>query len=333
MGIEGGSVFPLGLTEIDGERYGPLEHPGDSFAYDIFSQAAQAVRRPVGLDPLDGLQAERMIAVGQSQSAYYLVSYYNAVNPLMDIFDGYIIHSRGGTSAPLSQAPQPGVLAPALVRLREDQAEPVIMLQTETDLFSGLQYLPARQPDSDSIRLWEVAGSAHSDAYTALKGASDQGNNPAIAEVISTTTARAPFIECQFPINDGPTHWVAKAAVSAMNQWVAGEAEAPRGPRLQVNGDQSGFELDQYGNALDGIRTPYVDAPVAALSGLGQPNDGFCDLFGTTDLFTDAELLLLYPSRQAYIDAIDNTSDAAVASGFLLPKDADLIKSQARTGE
>jgi hypothetical protein len=106
VGIDGGGPFGLPLKTVDSERYGDLDHPGDSFAYDIFSQAAQAVRRPVGLDPMEGLKVERMIAVGQSQASFHLTSYYNAINPTLDIFDAYLVHSRARNSAPLSQQPQ-----------------------------------------------------------------------------------------------------------------------------------------------------------------------------------------------------------------------------------
>ena len=35
----------VGLCEWDPERYGSLHHPGDAFCYDIFSQAARALRQ------------------------------------------------------------------------------------------------------------------------------------------------------------------------------------------------------------------------------------------------------------------------------------------------
>lgn len=48
-GVEGaGSVVgltPMPLKEIDPQRYGSLVHSGDSFSYDIYSQATQAIRR------------------------------------------------------------------------------------------------------------------------------------------------------------------------------------------------------------------------------------------------------------------------------------------------
>ncbi|MDX1736381.1 MAG: alpha/beta hydrolase domain-containing protein, partial [Halioglobus sp.] len=70
VGIEGSDrgLVPLHLKAVNPDRYGSLVHPGDSFSYDIFSQAAQAVREPVGIDPLGGLDAQYLIAYGESQS-------------------------------------------------------------------------------------------------------------------------------------------------------------------------------------------------------------------------------------------------------------------------
>ncbi len=334
VGIEGGGAFDLPLKIIDQQRYGALQHPGDSFSYDIFSQAAQAVRHPVGLDPLDGLSVERMIAVGQSQSAFRLVTYVNAIHPMLELFDGFVIHSRSNGSAPLSQLPQADLATPETVFIREDLPEPVLTLQTETDIFR-LGSVSQRQPDSGAIRLWEVAGSAHSDVYTTIKGPIDRGDDPTVADVISNNDARPPFISCPLPVNDGPGHWVARAAVAAVDNWVRSGEAAPAAPLLALNPQGTDFLYDQFGNVQGGVRTPYVDAPVARLSGDGQPpaNAAFCGLFGTTELFDAATLGVLYPTRQAYIEAIDNATDESVAAGFLLPKDAQLIKARARTSD
>ncbi len=144
-GIEvSGAPFAIPLKTLDVERYGSLHHPGDSFSYDIFSQAAQAVRNPVGLDPLEGLQVQRMIAVGQSQSASRLVTYVNAVHPTIDLFDGFIIHSRGCRSSQLSQSPQVEVATPDPAYIRTDIPEPVLALQSQTDAIGAAGLPPAR---------------------------------------------------------------------------------------------------------------------------------------------------------------------------------------------
>jgi len=116
-----------------------------------------------------------------------------------------------------------------------------------------------------------------------------------------------------------------------LNQWISSGQAPASAPRLSLNSDGTAFDLDEFGNAKGGIRTPYVDAPVAVLSGLGQKSDSFCRLYGTTALFDEATLARLYPDRASYVNAIDKATDAAVDAGYLLPPDAALIKQRART--
>jgi hypothetical protein len=333
VGIEGGGgAFNLSLKTVDPGRYGSLHHPGDSFSYDVFSQVGQAVRAPDGLDPLDGLRPARVIAIGESQSAFRLVTYINAVHPLVRLYDGFLVHSRGGGGAALSQAPEPDVSAPAVARIRTDLAEPVLTYQTETDLIT-LGYLPSRQPDSERFRLWEVAGTAHADTYTVVVGFTDKGDTPVGAELLIVAAPIPGFIECDTPINSGPQHFVLKAAVHALDRWVRGDGAPPIAPRLEVSGDPAQFVHDDLGNVVGGIRTPAVDVPIATLSGLGQTGGSFCRIFGTT-VELDAETLAdLYPTHDAYVDAVSESADSAVAAGFIRPADAELIKQAAEEAD
>jgi hypothetical protein len=83
-----------------------------------------------------------------------MVTYIDAVHPLVDVYDGFLVHSRSAGGAPLSQAPQPDVAVPSPSPVRDDLAAPVLVFQTETDVsFSNLN---ARQPDSDRQRPREV---------------------------------------------------------------------------------------------------------------------------------------------------------------------------------
>ncbi len=338
-GIQGGgsfSVIDLPLKTFDPTRYGTLHHPGDSYSYDIFSQAAQAVRHPQNIDPLGGLTIKAMIATGESQSAYRMTTYVNAIAPLARLFDGFMIHSRPFGSAALSELPQAVINAPNTVFVR-DVGVPVMTLETESDLLS-LQYYSNRQADSDKFRLWEVAGTAHADTYT-LSGLFDVGIDPTLAQVSSVTNIVPGLINCDLPVNSGPQHhFVADAAFTALNRWVTTGVPPAFAPRLSIAGSPPAFVLDASGNVQGGIRTPYVDVPVAKLSGLGQPGsmetithggNSFCFLFGTTTLFDSATLSALYPSHASYVAAVNASTDSAVAQGFLLATDAELIKKAA----
>jgi hypothetical protein len=122
---------------------------------------------------------------------------------------------------------------------------------------------------------------------------------------------------------------VGKAAFRALERWVGGGPAPRRAPRLVVEGDPPGFVLDEHGNALGGIRTSYVDAPTATLSGLGQSGSSFCFIFGTTVPLPAATLRALYPSNAEYVARVAEANDRAVRGGFLLREDADLIEAWA----
>ncbi|TDG14128.1 hypothetical protein E2F43_11670 [Seongchinamella unica] len=325
VGIEGSEngLLPLHLKAVNPERYGSLVHPGDSYSYDIFSQVVQALREPADIDPLDGLIPQRLIAYGESQSAGRLTAYVNALQPLYNSFDGYMIHSRGGFSAPLSQAPLPDIPAPEATRIRTDVNVPVMTFQTETDVVF-LGFTPARQEDTDMIRTWEVAGTAHGDIYTFVTGRDDTVGDPRFASVIEENSVLG-FISCDQPINNGPHHYVFNTAVRALDAWVTSGELPPPSPRLEINDDGSDYLYDETGNALGGIRTPYVDAPSAILRGEPNTGAGFCRLFGTTKLLSAAEMATRYVDESGYVEAVKDATEAAVNEGFLLREDADAI--------
>jgi hypothetical protein len=337
VGIEGGgSLLPIpglpdtSLKGFDPGRYSSLTHPGDSFSYDIFTQAGRLLRTKGTIDPLGGLKPKRVIAAGESQSAFRLVTYVNAVDPLARVYDGFLIHSRGGGGAALSEVPEPAIAVPSMAPIRDDVRVPVLTFQTETDLMT-LGYLSNRQPDSDKFRLWEVPGTAHADTYTLKVGATDQGDDPSVADIVITSAPIPGIIECDVPINSGPQHFVLNAAIAALNDWVTDSSKLPpKALRLETAGAPAAYVLDDNGNVKGGIRTPYVDAPTAALSGLGQSGTGFCLIFGTTVPFDAAKLASLYKTHAAYVDAVNQATDAAVASGFILAPDAALIKAAAK---
>jgi hypothetical protein len=143
-----------------------VNHPGDVFSYDIFSQAGAAVRGDGnGVNPFAGYHVKRLLGIGESQSAFRLTTYVDAVHPLSRVYDGFLINSRGGEAAPLGdqQLGRNDPNVPDGVRIRTDIDVPVLTFQTETDLVA-LGFTPARQPDSKNLRLWEVAGTSHGDA-------------------------------------------------------------------------------------------------------------------------------------------------------------------------
>jgi hypothetical protein len=205
----------------------------------------------------------------------------------------------------------------------------VLVLQSETDVVS-LGGGRAGQDDGEQIRLWEVAGAAHADSYLLVAAGQDSGSLSAaeLARHLNTTALPAPMATDQ-PINRGPQqHYVGQAALRHLERWVTDGVAPPPAGRLQLDGD--GLALDNAGNARGGVRTPWVDVPLAVLSGLGQTGDGFAFLFGRTAPFDAATRSRLYPGGKAdYLTRFRAALQSAIDAGFLLEDDQAEIEALA----
>jgi len=346
VGVEGGASLlgiDVSLKTQDPARYACLSHPGDAFSYDIYSQIGRLVT-----DVVHGLDVEHVVAVGESQSAMFLTTYVNAVDPLARAYDGFLVHSRFASAAPLdglsifeeADAAQAGV--PEVVAFRDDLRVPLVAVITETDLFGAVRhgYYFARQPDNQWLRVWEIAGAAHADNYTIQVAPIDCGS--ALLDDIVAAYAPTNMLMGQqlgHCINFAPQHhYVVQAALAALNTWVRTGEPAPGAPPIMVReADQPEPILDSNGVARDGVRTPWVDVPVARTSGVLAPGDTpgniMAAIFGSGEPFDAATLRRLYPGGRAeYLDRFTAALDKAIQSGFILPADrAEILELAAAT--
>ena len=319
IGVEGGpvlvaapgagSVAGKGLKKLDPARYATLHHPGDGYSFDIYTQVARALRP--GGPPLGDIVPKEILAVGESQSAFALTTYYDGVQPLTHAFDGFLVHSRGSGNLPLVGPGKYADIASGLgataAVFRTDLDAPVLDLQSEADVTGVLHSAQVRQPDNDHFRLWEVAGTAHADVH--LLG------------------PIAKLINCGAAINNGPMYIVADAVLHSLDDWVSTGKLPPKAPRLELtNGNNGAARRDADGIALGGIRTPPVDVPVDVLSGIPGPNsDLLCILLGSTKALPATRLAQLYPSRSVYQQRYGADADKVIKAGFVLAADRDAL--------
>ncbi|BBZ42680.1 alpha/beta hydrolase domain-containing protein [Mycobacterium conspicuum] len=336
VGVDGGVSLmgiDMSLKAQDASRYGRLIHPGDAYAFDIFSQVAGVVR---GGGLLGDLQPRHVIALGESQSAVFLTTYINAVDPLAKAYDGFLVHSRFGPAAPLDGSSLIEELQrpsgeQAAVPFRRDLRVPVVTIITETDLFGENPpgYYAARQPDNDWLRVWEIPGTAHADNYTIQVAAIDTGSAP--LDDLAAAYAPTKMLmgqELGHYINFAPQHhYVLQAALAALTTWVATGEAAPRAPALEVRKAEAPQPVpDGHGVAQGGVRTPWVDVPVARTSGIIPPEAAaesvMAWLFGCGEPFDAATLSRLYPGGATeYLERFTAALDTAIKSGFILEAD------------
>jgi len=279
-----------GLKAWSPSRYGTLDVTqgdmirDDALSYDIFSQAAQAVRSPVGVDPMGGLDVQRIFAIGAGGR---LVIYHNSIHPLAGVFHAFLVGFAGG-------------------QLRTDLDVKVFNLLSETSIAGGQVAL---QPDSEHFRRWEVAGTATHDFYLQQELAP--------LEVRDLGSSPPPACDRQ-PFSRIPLYFVGNAATEQLVRWVEDNIQPPSAPEIEV---VSGvIARDSFGNALGGIRLSQHAVPTATNTGVnsGPP---FCSLFGSYQPFDAATLAELYPNHGTYISQVTHTAHDNLKSGFIVLED------------
>lgn len=343
------------------DRYAAVFHPGDSFSYDIFSQAAKAIRAPGAIKPLGALtqRVRSVLADGESQSAGRMITYYNAIQPLANVYDGFIIHSNGAGAA-LSQsfagmipfpsqaipAPNgvpatPDIPVPPTAFLRGDIAAPVLFVNTESDVGPALGggFSVHQQPDSLRFRLWEVAGTSHADQYLLATARADS---------VKSGGGQSP--ECgNPPINNGPGNYSMNAAIHALRLWVEVGVVPATAARFNMTISPSTVQATinrdpATGLAIGGLRLPQIAVPTSTHTGerpLGAlAASPFCFLFGASDPWNgdsdawdgqagfdpsptpEPTLSASYRNRGDYVSKVVASAWHSVLRGHLRPVDA-----------
>lgn len=305
----------LSLDAPDTDAQGkPIDAPnagglgGDVLAWDVWTQVGQEIRAG---KVLKGLKVKRIIASGQSQSALKLTTYYNSVQPLGPVYDGYIFYDRAGA-------------------LRTDIATKTIAIGTE--FFNDFRGPPPQ--DTATHRWWEIAGASHN-SYREIAGYVDpsfrqdganrdaRGNPLTLSEVIPASQCAVTPIWSRVP-----NGFVLSAAFDAMKAWLATGAAPPSRDRLIL--DENGkLRRDAEGMVSGGIRTATYTVPNAINVGVNT-GGGFCRLVGSHKDFTDTQMCARYKSAQNYVNELAKALDENVTQGVLLRADADTLLREAK---
>jgi len=182
----------------------------------------------------------------------------------------------------------------------------------------------SRQDDTDTFRLWESAGTAHGDVYS-LAGLWDKGDNALFARLLENSWALPGFIQCENIINGNPFHhMLTNAAYHSLDLWIRTGTPPSSAQRLETQGNPLQIVRDEHGNAMGGIRSPYVDIPIATYNGIGKGHLA-CQLFGSMHVFDRSKLESIYFDGASYVEAVEESTNRLIDQGFLLPADAELI--------
>lgn len=293
--------------------------------WDMLTDMAEILRTDAEIIPSG--KKRYLYLFGWSQSAVYMYTYLNYFafsDTGKSVFDGYL--AAGGVHVvvvPLNQNDY-GKENDIRRNMVTYMPVPFISVQTESENahFDGLK---ARQEDSDEedlkYRIYEIAGATHDTKFSLLDYyAADQD-----MERTGFKPGYHQFLD-EYP-NDYPYEYCFYAIYRMLFSWVREGICPPHGERIAVDSDGEN-KKDALGNAVGGVRTPFLDVPIAAYhpySAIKREN-GVIDkhgLFGHTEPFSKYKFEKLYGTIENYRKLVEQSAKEQAAKGFLLPKDIE----------
>ena len=307
VGVSAQRVGVDALKAWSPSRYGALDVTqggtvtDDGLSYDIFSQAGQAIRNPVGINVLGNLKPRTFIATGESQSAGRLATYANSVMPLGNVWDGVLLLSAFGSL------------------MRTDLQVPVFKVLFEWDIETG--EAAVRQPDTSVFHRWEVAGTAHVDHHLRLS------REPLELRDNGTSSEATLAPQCGVP-NIGsrvPNHFVVDAAYDQLVRWIREGTPPPPSPLFEMAsigpGSSSVIARDTNNMAKGAIRLSQMAVPIAANVGENS-GPSACARWGYSLPFDIATLDSMYGSHTRYVNSVFDVTLGNLDRGFILKPDA-----------
>ena len=310
----------------------PTGEPG--LEWDIISQVGALLRSGNASSPLAGFNVEHVY--GTAQTGGDLPGYINAIAPLAKlssgkpVFDGYLVKDSGSPGRINQCAVKPAEGDPRSID--RPPHVPIIRVLAQDDSFVFGYFHPYERPDSDDpndlYRLYEVPG-----PNEAMLGVYQSLSYSDIMAFKGEIPTRCPVA---LP-NDYPFRYVLDGAFANLDRWVRTGKAPPRAERIQLTMAgkvPTAYATDEFGNIKGGVRTPYVDVPIATyVTGCPTSAQGFNVQFardrGYKLPFDASRLKSLYPTHQDYVNKVNAEVDRMLQDGWLTQMDAGKIKAEA----
>lgn len=286
------------------QRYAAISLPDAGQANEILAQVGALLKSNGPTSPLNGMPVRRLFMMGTSQSAGTLRGYLPAhaewrMPDGKPIYDGYLPTSTAGMPIPKVDVP-------------------LIQIATQTEVNGGAAKGSVyRRPDGDApgdqFRLYEIAGMPHNDSR----------ENP--------TYSPDP---CKMPVTRFPVGAMMALGLHHLIEWVDKGTAPPRADRIIV--ENGALALDEHGNARGGVRSTYVDIPVAKY---GVPNnadpkpgtrdDFYCNIAGYETPLAGDRLRALHTDTATYRRKVQQRLDELTKAGWFLAEYSDQVTGDA----
>jgi hypothetical protein len=297
--------------------------PEKGLLWDFISQVGALLKSGSPSNPLSEFDVEYLYATGFSQTGTIITTYVNFIHPVArlgngdPIYDGYVIGGAGS----------PATINQCASRLPQDDPRsiiqpsgvPVFRVMTQADFNLG-SWFSTRRPDSDTypdlFRLYEVPGATHFTQYPRLS----YPNADELAPIGLTPTV----IVCTPPAQPTsfPYHYILNGTFANLDRWVREGELPPRGDLIAANNAGTPV-LDEFDNAVGGVRTPYVDVPIVTYYPTMNP------FVNCETPFSDELLEELYPTHGRYVGEVIHYTKKLRKNRWVTGADAQKIRTEA----
>jgi hypothetical protein len=281
------------LKRTDAERYGRLHlydsgAPGERMSLDESGYLTDRSTRAAGLLDMQSASILSQISLSVREREPSRRVYAFGFSQTARVWDRFLSSGGRGYDGYI-----PAVVAPPDAR---PNGAVVVALLSESELVGTLRPPVGVPDDTDEPRFrgYEVPGSFH---YWTVKSTRevDHGSRH----------------------SDKPWQVVFHAVLANMELWVDEGIPMPRAPRVER--DIDALVRDQDGNAVGGLRTPWLDVPDGRYSGRCSCSP----VMGGFEPFSGTEMSRRYGSR--YQQMVRRRADQLVSERWLLPEDVEAV--------
>ena len=309
----------------------------DGLVWDMLGQLGLLLKSDQRSQILPGFGKPFVFMTGLSQSAIYIRTWVAGFHDLYrtadgkPVYDGYL-----------------PIVGPALIRTSQCAADipledpiqkltppdvPFISISSEGEMWQArFTHQPDAFTPTGGIVTYEVTGGSHqagdipgrapetiafASVTDMLKAGFQMPNGAAVAKLMPTGAVRNDFV------------WqpLVRGAFHNLEVWAHKGIHPPQAPGIAVGPDHE-IVRDKYGNALGGVRMPYIEAPTATHRGYLSAG-GFGGVTGAKTPFPPETLLALYPDQAAYVAKFSAATDRLLADRWISAEDATAMKASA----
>lgn len=279
-------------------------------APDIMTKMAEALRSNTPGNPLFGHKVRRVYTAGRSGQSTILAPYIDFHHEAARVrfgrvpFDGYMIR----VGAWPAHRPTGSVL---------------VIVLSEAELRNLPSSVVSELADTDDpmFRYYEIPGVGH--GLTARPNVSG-----GIGQVVPKGVQGISDIEghSDYQPYDHISLPVIWAMFQAMREWVDKGVPMPKAARVVRDSKApDGIARDRFGNAVGGLRLPWMDEPDARYVGVISEKN---PLEGGMIPFGDAQMRQLYGSKQAYQARIDARLNQMARDRWIAAEDIPLMRQR-----